>query len=153
VVKTAEIDLPECMIENQIDHQIKQLEYSMMYQGIKLEDYMKMTGTKLEDIRTQYRETAEKSVRTQLTVEAIMKAEKIEATDEQVEDALRKRAERVKKDYEEYSKALSEEERTYIKDNLAYDKTVTFLVENAQLTVPKKKAKKQKAGEENTSGE
>lgn len=153
VVENAEIDLPEVMIENQIDHQLKQLEYSMMYQGIRLEDYMNMTGTKLEDIRAQYRESAEKSVRTQLVVEAVMKAENIESTEEQVAEAIQKRAERAKKDIEEYSKALSDEERAYIKDNLAYDNTVTFLVENAQLTTPKKKAKKQKAGEENTSGE
>jgi trigger factor len=153
VVKNAEIDLPDSMIENQIDQQIRQLEYSMMYQGIKLEDYMNMTGTKIEDIRGQYRESAEKSVRTQLVVEAVMKAENIEATDEQVDEAIKKRAERAKKDLDEYSKAMSEEERTYIKDNLAYDNTVTFLVENAKLTAPKKKAKKQDAGEENTSGE
>ena len=153
VVKSAEIDIPEPMIENQIDHQLRQLEYSMMYQGIKLQDYLQMTGTKIEDIRAQYRESAEKSVRTQLVVEAITKAENIEATDEQVEEEIKKRADRAKKDIEEYSKALSEEERAYIKDNLAYDNTVTFLVENAKLSAPKKKAKKQAAGEENTSGE
>jgi trigger factor len=153
VVKTAEIDLPDCMIENQIDQQLRQLEYSMMYQGIKLEDYMNMTGTKIEDIRAQYRESAEKSVRTQLVVEAVMKAETIVATDEQLDEAIKKRAERAKKDIEEYSKAMSEEEHAYIKDNLAYDNTVTFLVDNAKLTAPKKKAKKQEAGEENTSGE
>ncbi len=153
VVKAAEIDIPEPMIENQIDQQLRQLEYSMMYQGIKLQDYLQMTGTKIEDIRAQYRESAEKSVRTQLVVEAIMKAENIEATDEQVAEAIQKRAERAKKDVEEYSKTLSDDERAYIKDNLAYDNTVTFLVENAKLAAPKKKAKKQAAEEENTSGE
>lgn len=153
VVKTAEVDIPEPMIENQIDHQLRQLEYSMMYQGIKLQDYLQMTGTKIEDIRAQYRESAEKSVKTQLVVEAIMKAENIEATDEQIDEAIKKRAERAKKDVEEYGKTLSDDERAYIKDNLAYDNTVTFLVENAKLTAPKKKAKKQTAEEENTSGE
>ncbi len=153
VVECAEIDIPACMIENQIDHQLKQLEYSMMYQGIKLEDYMNMTGTKMEDIRNQYRESAEKSVRTQLVVEAVMKAENITATDEQMNDAIAQRAERAKKDIEEYSKAMSEDERAYIKDNLAYDNTVSFLVENAQLSTPRKKTKKESAVKENTSGE
>jgi trigger factor len=152
VVKTAEIDLPKCMIDNQIDQQIRQLEYSMMYQGIRLEDYLNMTGMKMEDIRAQYRETAEKSVRAQLVVEAVMKAENIEATDEQVDEEIRKRAERMKKDFEEYRKTISDEERAYIRDNLAYDNTVTFLTENAKLA-PKKKEEKHEAGEENTSGE
>ncbi|NLT98737.1 MAG: trigger factor [Christensenellaceae bacterium] len=153
VVGTAEIDLPECMIENQIDQQIRQLEYSMMYQGIRLEDYLQMTGTKMEDIRAQYRESAEKSVRTQLVVEAIMKAENITATDEQVDEFIRTRAERLKKDFEEYKKTISDEELAYIRDNLAYDNTVTFLTENAKLVASKKKEEKQKAEEENSSGE
>ena len=153
VVEAAEIDLPECMIENQIDQQIRQLEYSMMYQGIRLEDYLQMTGTKMEDIRAQYRESAEKSVRTQLVVEAIMKAENITATDEQVDKFIRTRAERLKKDFEEYKKTISDEELAYIRDNLAYDNTVTFLTENAKLVASKKKEEKQKAEEENSSGE
>lgn len=153
VVKNTQIDVPECMIENQIDYQIKQLEYSMMYQGIKLSDYLEMTGTKMEEVREQYRQGAEASVRTQLTVEAIMKAEGIKATEEQVLELLEKRAERAKKDVNEYRKSLNEDELEYIKENLAYDNTVRFLVENAVLQAPKKKVKKDKAEKENTSGE
>ena len=89
----------------------------------------------------------------QLVVEAVMKAENITATDEQVDEFIRKRAERLKKDFEEYKKTISDEELAYIRDNLAYDNTVTFLTENAKLVAPKKKEEKKKAGEENTSGE
>ena len=151
VVKNTKIDVPECMIENQIDRQIQQLEYSMMYQGISLKDYLSMTGTKMEDVRAQYSEGAQMAVRTQLCVEAVMKAENIEATDEQLDEALTKRAERAKKELDEYRKGLSEDELAYIKENLAYDNTVQFLVDNAQLV--KKKAKKDKVQKENTSGE
>lgn len=153
VVKNATIDLPECMIDNQIDHQIKQIEYSMMYQGIKLEDYLKMTGGTMEALRKDYRDPAENSVRSQLVIEAIQKAEGISATDEQVEEELKTRAERYKKELDEYRKSVSEEEMEYIKDNLAYDNTVSFLVENAVLQAPKKKAKKDKAEKENKSEE
>ncbi len=153
VIKTTEIDLPDCMIENQIDHQLQQIEYSLMYQGMKLADYLSMTGTKIEDLRAQYREDAEKSVRSQLTVEAIMKAENIEATEEQVKEEIASRAERAKKDADEYAKTLKEEQLSYIKENLAYDNTVRFLVENAVISGSGKKAKKDKAEEENTSAE
>lgn len=139
VVKNAEIDLPECMIESQIDHQIKQLEYSMMVQGMKLADYMQMTGMTMENLRKEYHESAERSVRTQLVVDAVMKAEDIKAAEEQVEEELRKNAERAKKDIEEYRKALDEEELEYIRDSLAYDNTVRFLVENAKLKIAEKK--------------
>lgn len=153
VVKNAKIDLPDCMIENQIDHQLKQLEYSMMYQGINFADYLAMTGKKMEDMRAQCRGGAEQTVRTQLVVEAIMKAEGIKAAEEQINEALEKRAERAKKDVEDYRKTISAEELSYIEENLAYDNTVRFLVENASLHAPKKKTKKDKAEKENTSGE
>ena len=166
VVKNAEVDIPECMIENQIDHQIRQLEYSMMYQGMKLADYLAMTGTKMEDVRKDYHESAERSVRTQLVVEAVMKAEDIKASDEQVEEELTKNAERAKKDIEEYRKTIDADELEYIRDSVAYDNTVRFLVENAELKPeskkaekkatekkPAKKVKKDAPEKENTEGE
>ena len=141
------------MIDNQIDNQIQQIEYSMMYQGIKLTDYLQMMGMTMEKLRSDYRETAEKSVRTQLVLEVIKDAEGIEATDEQVEEELKKRAEKYKKDFEEYRKAVTDEEMEYIKDNIAYDNTVSFLVENANLHSQKKKTKKDKAEKENKTEE
>lgn len=153
VVKATQLELPDCMIENQIDHQMQQIEYSLMYQGMKLADYLEMTGTKIEDLRAQYRDDAEKSVRSQLAVEAIMKAEGIEATEEQVKEDIAARAERAKKDADEYAKTLKEEQLSYIKENLAYDNTVRFLVENAVISGSRKKVKKDKAEEENTSAE
>ena len=158
VLKNAEFDLPECMIENQVDHQIRQLEYSMMYQGMKLADYLEMTGTKMEDVRSEYRESAERSVRTQLVVDAVMKAEDIKATDEQVEEEIKKSAEHAKKEVEEYRKAMDAEELEYIRESLAHDNTVRFLVDNAKLKAEAKKpaAKKNKKDapeKENPKGE
>ncbi len=147
VAKNAEFDVPECMVDSQIDNQIKQLEYSMMYQGMKLADYMQMTGITMDALRKDYHESAERSVRTQLVVEAVMKAEDIKASEEQIEEELKKGAERAKKELEEYRKAMDEDEQEYIRDSLAYDNTVRFLVENAKLKAEaeKKPAEKKKA--------
>lgn len=153
VEKNATIDLPDCMVENQIDNQLRQIEYSLMYQGLKFEDYLKMTGGSLEELRKEYRESAEKAVRTQLVIEAIMKAEGIKANDQQVGDAIAQRANRAKRDPEEFKKAMGEDEIEYIKDSLAYDNTVSFLVENAKLTAIDKKDKKDKEEKENTNEE
>lgn len=153
VMKNAKVDLPECMIENQIDNHIRQIEYSLMYQGVKLDDYLKMTGGSMEELRKEYREPAEKTVRAQLVVEAVKKAESIEASEEQVEAELKRRAEAAKKDAEEYKKSVSEEEMEYIKEDIAYDNTVNFLVENAELKAPAKKGKKKSSEKENTDEE
>jgi trigger factor len=138
----------------------------MMYQGMKLADYLAMTGTKMEDVRKDYHESAERSVRTQLVVEAVMKAEDIKASDEQVEEELTKNAERAKKDIEEYRKTIDADELEYIRDSVAYDNTVRFLVGNAELKPeskkaekkatekkPAKKVKKDAPEKENTEGE
>jgi trigger factor len=153
VIKNAKIDLPECMIENQIDNQIRKIEYSLMYQGVKLEDYLKMTGGSMEALRNEYRETSEKTVRAQLVVEAVKKAEGIEASEEQLEEELKRRAESAKKDLEEFKKTVSEKELNYIKEDLAYDNTVNFLVDNAVLMSSGKKGKKKNAGKENNKSE
>ena len=84
-----------------------------------------------------------------------MKAEGIEASGEQLDEELKKRAETAKKDFEEYKKAVGEEELEYIKNDLAYDNTVNFLVDNAVLTAEKKaksdkKDKKDKTEKEKT---
>ncbi len=153
VIKNAKIDLPECMIESQIDNNIRQVEYSLMYQGIKLDDYLKMVGGSIEQLRKEYRGTAEKTVRAQLAVEAIKKAEKIEATEEQIEAELKRRADSAKKELAEFKKTISKEELDYIKEDLAYDNTVNFLVENAVFTSSEKKGKKKDAEKENTKAE
>lgn len=153
VMKNAKIDLPECMIEKQIDNNIRQIEYSLMYQGIKLDEYLKMVGGSLEQLRKEYRETAEKTVRAQLVVEAVKNAEGIEATEDQIEAELKRRADANKKDIEEFRKTIGEEEMEFIKEDLAYDNTLNFLVENAVLTSAQKKGKKKNAEKENTKAE
>lgn len=153
VMKNAKVDLPECMIENQIDNHIRQVEYSLMYQGLKLDDYLKMTGGTMEELRREYCESAEKTVRAQLVVEAVRKAEGIEASEEQIEEELKRRAEAAKKDPEEFKKSVSEDQMEYIREDIAYDNTIAFLVENAVLEAPKKKGKKKSSEKENNKEE
>ena len=82
VSENAEIDIPAAMIEDQIDSMLRDMEMRMMYQGMKLDDYFKYTGQTREQVREMYKPTAEERVRTQLVIEAVMKAEGIQATDE-----------------------------------------------------------------------
>lgn len=152
VVENAKVDVPDCMIEDQIDEHIRQIELSLLYQGVKLEEYMKMTGMTMEALRGDYRAEAEKTVKAQLVVEAVKNAEGITASDEQVEEEIKKRAKTANKEYEEYRKSLKDGDVEYLKEEIAYENTVRFLVENAVLTAAKKPGK-EKAGKENTSAE
>ena len=134
VVEKAAVEIPEVMVEGQIDYHIKQFEYQLMYQGLKLDDYLQYTNQKIEDIKEQYREQAQNTVKTQLVLEAIMKAEKMEATQEEIDAELQKTADNMKKSLEEYKKTVPEKTIENIETRVAFDKTIDFLVSNAKLS-------------------
>ena len=99
----------------------------LAYQGMRLEDFMKYTGQGIEELRTQYREQADKRVRAELVLQAIKKAEGIEATDEEVEAEIAKFAEEGKKTVEEFKASLKPEDIDYLKDSIGIRKTVDML--------------------------
>ena len=78
-MENTKIDLPEAMIEEQIDNMLRDMEMRLMYQGMRLDDYLKYTGQTREDLRKVYHDEAERRVRTQLTLEEIRKVEEIKA--------------------------------------------------------------------------
>lgn len=153
VVEGAKVDIPDVMCENQIDRQISQIEYNLMVQGITLDNYLNYVGMKLEDLREQQKQTAYNMVKTQLVLEAVMKKEEISASDADVEEYITSAAEKAKKTVEEYKKLIGPETMEGIKDRLSMDKTISLIMDSAQLTeeeAPKEKktrAKKEKAEE------
>lgn len=126
-VANATLDVPGAMIERQIDGMLRDLQMRLAYQGMRLEDFMKYTGQGIEELRTQYREQADKRVRAELVLQAIKKAEGIEATDEEVEAEIAKFAEEGKKTVEEFKASLKPEDIDYLKDSIGIRKTVDML--------------------------
>ncbi len=130
-VANATVEIPQVMIDRQADRMAHEFEYRMAYQGIKMEDYLRMTGMQRTDILDRYKEEAAKSVRTSLVLEAIRKAESIEASDEEVEQELAKMAEARKQTVDEIKKNFSDEDKDYLKDNIIMQKTIKLLADNA----------------------
>lgn len=120
-------EIPKCMIESQIDAMIQEMSYRLMYQGAKIEDFLKYTGQTMEQLRESYSERAEKTVKTRLVFEAIEKQEKIEATDEEVDARIAELAESVKKPVEEYKKTVEERQLEYIKNDIVGNKLIDLL--------------------------
>jgi len=111
---------------------LRDMEMRMMYQGMKLDDYFKYTGQTREQVRDMYKPSAEERVRTQLVIEAVMKAEEIKATDEEVDAEIAKFAEQNKKTLEEFKGMLSEADNAYFAEIASMQKTVDFLKANAK---------------------
>lgn len=91
--ENAEIDVPEVMIENEIDRMMKEFEQRLQAQGLNLDLYKQFSGQDESELKEQMKADAEKRVRVSLTLEAIAKAENIEVTDEEVEKELEKMSE------------------------------------------------------------
>ena len=131
VSDNAKIDIPKAMVEEQIDAMLRDMELRMMYQGLRMQDFLKYSGQTMEQLRDTYRQQAEDRVKTQLTLEAITKAEGIEPTDEEIDKELSRFAEQGKKTLEEFKKDMPEGDLAYFKDVATINKTVKFLKDNA----------------------
>ncbi len=132
ICDNAKVDIPEAMIEDQIDNMLRDMEMRMAYQSIKLDDYFKYTGQTREQVREMYRAQAQERVKTQLVMEAVRKAEGIEATDEETDAEIAKYAEQNKKTLDEFKKVLSDEDRKLFADGAAMQKTLDFIKANAE---------------------
>ena len=127
-----EIDIPDVMIAKQTERNIKEFEMSLVYQGIDLERYFTLTSTTREQLEEEMRKRSENEVRIRLMFEQVAKEENIDATDEDYDNEIRKRADSYKKDYEEYKNQVTDDLANYIRSQIKTDKIVAFLSENAK---------------------
>lgn len=131
VVDSAEVEIPSGMIDTEIDNMVRDIETRLSYQGMKLEQYLSMMGKSMEDFRKEYEEQAKTSVKTRLVLEAIVKAENIEPSDEDVNKKLKEMAAMYGKKEDEL--ALNEQFMNYIKDSLKNEAVVKFIIDNAKI--------------------
>ncbi len=132
VCENVKVEIPSGMVELEIDNMLKEIEQRLSYQGLKLEQYLQMMGKKEEDMRKEYEPQAIDAIKSRLALEAVIKAEKIEATDEEVDEKLKEMAKNYgKENDEEFLK--NENVRKYIKEGLASEKAMDFLVKNAKI--------------------
>ncbi len=130
VCENIKVEIPSGMIEMEIDNMLKDIETRLSYQGLKLEQYLQMMGKTEEDVRKEYEPQAIEGIKSRLALEAVIKAEKIEATDKEVEEKIKEMAKNYGKSEEELSK--NENIKKYIKQGVESEKAIEFLVKNAK---------------------
>ena len=121
------MEIPDAMIENQIDHMVQEMEYRFMYQGLRLEDYLKYTKQTLEQYREGFKEQAGEIVKQQLVIDKILTVEGIDATEEEVEEKIKDMAEKQGKKVPEFKKGLPEKQLEYLKNEIIITKLFDFL--------------------------
>ena len=131
VCANVELDIPSAMIETEIDNMVKDLEQRLQYQGLTLEQYSNLTGKTETIIRDEMKEQAEKTVKSRLVIEAIIKAEDIKPEEKEVEEKLKEMAKNYGQKEEEALKNAYLKD--YITENMKVEKAIQFVVDNAKF--------------------
>lgn len=143
VVESMEGDIPDAMIDTQLDNVVNDYAYRMQSQGISMEQYFKITGMDYEGFRANMRPQAERQTKTTLALEYIAKAENLEVSDEEVEAEMQKTAEQYSMELERVKELMSVEG---LKHDLLMQKAVNFVKENGVKAAPA--AKEEEKAEE-----
>ena len=133
ISKTAECEIPQAMIESETDRMVQDFSYRLMYQGLKLEDYIKYMGQTMEQFRAQFADQAKSRVLSQLVIEKIIREEKISASAEEVDAKIAEQAASVGKTAEEYKKNIDPRQQEYITNDIVITKLFAFLEENNNM--------------------
>ena len=115
----------------EIDNMMRDFEQRLAYQGLNLEGYLQMVGKTEDEIRDNYRTQATEAIKTRLVLEAVKNAEKIEATEKEIDEKIEEMA----KNYGKKAEELKENEnlKNYIKEGIEAEKAIEFIVENAKI--------------------
>ncbi len=134
ICKTAECEIPDAMVQHEIDRMVQDFSYRLMYQGIKLEDYLKYMGQTMEQFRSQFAEQSRSRVLSQLVIDKIIREENISATAEEIDAKITEQAASVGKTAEEYKKNIDPRQTEYITNDIVITKLFAFLEENNNMT-------------------
>lgn len=129
IISNMEVEVPAQLVDHELEHIMQDLEYRLMYQGLRLEDYAKYMNTTVEQIAKDRRKEAEKGVKIRLAMQEIIKAEKLDVTKSEVDEKIKELAKNSKKTIKEYKETLTEERINYLKNDILMNKLLTFLIE------------------------
>lgn len=132
LAETAEVELPEAMIEYNQEKMFAEFEQSMMYQGLQMEQYLKLTNTSKEELLERIKPDAIARIKTGLILEEVVKLEGITATDEEFEEQLKNMANAYQMDVEKIKEIMGDKEAESVKKDVCSRKALDFLVENCK---------------------
>ncbi len=130
VVENATVEVPQVMVEQQAEDYIREFEYRLSYQGLKLDDYLKYANTTVEELKASRMDDALKTVKTRLVLEAIVKQEGIEVTDKDIEDKFNEHKKGNEKTIDQIRKELGDQQIAYMENGILVNKLIKLLKQN-----------------------
>ena len=130
-LEQAELEIPELMIREEAERSLKSMEQQIQAQGISMDDYFKYMGTNREAFLETIKPDAEKNIKVELILAKIAEAEEVLATEEEINEEIKKYADAFQKEFEEYKETVDERMKEYLDSNIKRKKTIDLLVETA----------------------
>lgn len=130
-VANAQMDIPDAMIDTEVRQMANDFAQRLQQQGLTMDQYFQFTGMTAEKMTEELKPQALKRIQTRLVLEAIVKAENIEISDEKIDEEIQKMAESYKMEAEKLKEFMGENEKKQMKLDMSVQEAVTFLVENA----------------------
>lgn len=137
VAENATVDLPELMVSTQTDNLLDEHFRNISRYGLDPQKYMELTGMTMDQMRVTMKEEAQKRSKLRLVLEEICKTENIQASDEEVEEQLKKMADSYKMDLDKLKEMMKEDSFESIKEEIKIEKTVDMLRDAAKVVEPK----------------
>lgn len=151
LMETTEVDIPQAMIDREIERLIMDFAINLKMRGYDLKTYMEASKIEPQEFKEKFREKAQTNVKSSLILEEVAKQEGITVTDEEADAEIQKYADMAKKTLDEYKKDLKPEDISGIKDTILTRKIFDFLISNAKIT--EKKPEEIQKEEENPAKE
>lgn len=139
LIKGLEADIPQVMIDTEVENQVRDFDNRLRQQGMELSMYLKYSGTTLDSMREQFRPMAEKQVKARLALEAVVKAEGITATEEEINEEIDKLAKAYHMEAEQVKSFL---EPSALTQDITVQKAMKFIRDSAKITDKAEKAEK-----------
>jgi trigger factor len=136
VVENASVEIPQPMIDREVDHMVEDYTQRMRYQGLELDQYLQYLGQTMEEFRKGFADMAASRVKTQLVVETVAKAEQVSASDEEVEEEVSRMATMYGMKPEELKNRITQGEDGFLRENVVSRKTIDLLTAAAKATTP-----------------
>ena len=137
IIEDCEMDIPEKMIDSQVDSMLNDTARSMMQSGLSFDQYLKFTGMTVDQLREQMRPDAVDTIKNSLTLEAIAKEQNIEITDEDIDARIDEMAASYYMNGDDLRKNMGDSEREQVKMELSIKKALDYVIDNAKKTKKK----------------
>lgn len=132
-VEVSEVEIPEAMIEREIDYMVKDLDYRLRYQGLTIDKYVELMGITMDKIREDFKEVASTRVKTNLTLEAIAKVENMIASEEEIDAKADEMAKRYgMEDTAKVKETILKNQKEIIEEEIVNNKVIEFLVKSSK---------------------